>query len=315
MISERYASTRYNQFNDLLWSDREVQRLLNSYLECDREQLLELFPNRTYVAIKTKAKQLGINKTPRWTHEEIKKIKELGPTVESIEELAKQFPGRTLSAVDNKFYGLGLNLKPEDKAAFRLVQDSCTTSLLYLLNELHLVQHSCTTTEKNKELSSRDVVQDLCTTISNKRWPITKYFLVYGAATAWTLRFRLSAKKRTVYEALEQLRATGLIIDYHQVPNFGKKAVPSTVWGIQTASNDQVREAQMLHTRLCSPKYRTAEKVGQTILEEWMNKGLKEIHYNEIMKEVKELKIPFKGPDIADLTAQFLHENGIKVWR
>jgi len=157
-------------------------------------------------------------------------------------------------------------------------------------------------------------VQDLCTIISEKRWPITKYFLVYGAATAWTIRFRLSAKKRTVYEALEHLRETRVITDYHQVPNLGMKNRPSIVWGLQSATNDQVREAQMLHTRLCSPKYRTAEKIGQTILEEWMNKGLKEIHYHEIMQEVKELKMPFKGPDIADLAAQFLREQGIKVW-
>jgi hypothetical protein len=30
---------------------------------------------------------------------------------------------------------------------------------------------------------------------------------------------------------------------------------------------------------------------------------------------VKEMKIPFRAPDISDLTAQYLHEKGVKVWR
>jgi len=236
--------------------------------------------------------------------------------MESIEELTRHFPGRTLKAVENKFYDLEMNLEKKTVPLSKPVQESCTIYIHHILNEINKMQHSCTTySEKGTEVS-RDIVQDVCTLTSEKRWPVTRYFLVYGAATAWTLRFRLSAKKRTVYEALEQLRMTGLIIDYHRarIPARNMKK-PTTVWGLQEATNDQVRDAQLLHIRLCSPKYRTAEKVGQTILEEWMAKGLKEIHYHEIMREVKELKMPFRGSDIADLAAQFLHENGIKVWR
>jgi len=197
-----------------------------------------------------------------------------------------------------------------------IVQEDCTTSLLHLLNEVYLLQHSCTTNKKNGDHLARDLLQDLCTLLTEKRWPVTQYFLIYGAATAWTIRFRLSAKKRTVYDSLEQLRATGLITDYHQVRNHdARNKRKATIWGLQSASNDQVREAQLLHMRLCSRKYRTAEKVGQTILEDWMTKGLREIRYHEIMREVKNLKMPFRGQDIADIAAQFLHETGIKVWR
>jgi len=316
LLSERYEQPRYNQFNDLVWSDREKQRLINSYLECSKEQLIALFPDRTYDAIKTKAKQIGINKTPRWTAAEIQKIETIGLTVNSIEELTKHFPGRTLKAVENKFYDLEMNLKKKAAPLSGSVQESCTIYIEHILNEIYKMQHSCTTYSEKGTGLTRDIVQDVCTLISEKRWPVTKYFLVYGAATAWTLRFRLSAKRRTVYEALEQLRMTGLITDYHraQIPARNRKK-PTTVWGLQEATNEQVREAQLLHMRLCSPKYRTAEKVGQTILEEWMSKGLQEIHYHEIMREVKELKMPFRGSDIADLAAQFLHEQGIKVWR
>ena len=242
-------------------------------------------------------------------------------TCESFEELSKKFPTRTLRAVTSKFYELGLKRTPPTteetkpiEPLFLRVQKNCTTSLLHLLNEIQLVQHSCTTNLKKQDTLNRDIVQDLCTLISNKRWPITQYYLTYGAATAWTIRFRLSAKKRTVYEAIEQLRSTGLLIDYHQVKNKGTKYKQnSIIWGLPTAKEDQIKEAHILHLRLCSPKYRTAEKIGQTILEEWMAKGLKEIHYRQVMQEIKELKIPFKGIDIADITAQFLHENGITV--
>jgi len=289
---------------------------MNSYVECSKEQLLELFPDRSWLAIKNMAKNIGIHKLHRWTPVEIQKLETLGPTMETIEELTRHFPGRTLKAVENKFYGLDMNLKKRDSDPVKPVQESCTIYLYHILNEINKVQHSCTTySEKGTELT-RELVQDVCTLTSEKRWPVTRYFLVYGAATAWTLRFRLSAKRRTIYEALEQLRMTGLIIDYHraQIPARNMKK-PTTVWGLQSATNDQVREAQLLHMRLCSPKYRTAEKVGQTILEQWMAKGLREIHYHEIIREVKELKIPFRGPDIADMAAQYLHENGVKVWR
>jgi hypothetical protein len=40
-----------------------------------------------------------------------------------------------------------------------------------------------------------------------------------------------------------------------------------------------------------------------------------EISYKEIVIHVKELKIPFRTPDIANLAADYLHEKGIKVWR
>lgn len=89
-----------------------------------------------------------------------------------------------------------------------------------------------------------------------------------------------------------------------------------TVWALEGASPDEVAQALRLHYRMLSPKYRIAETIAQTILDEYRKKGKpREVKYTEIMIHVKELKIPFTGPDIADLAAQYLHENGIKVWR
>ncbi|GAJ13271.1 unnamed protein product, partial [marine sediment metagenome] len=59
-----------------------------------------------------------------------------------------------------------------------------------------------------------------------------------------------------------------------------------------------------------------AEEVAQSILGEYITpRQITEITYREIIIQVKELKIPFSTPDIADLAASYLHDRGIKVWR
>ena len=67
---------------------------------------------------------------------------------------------------------------------------------------------------------------------------------------------------------------------------------------------------------MLSPKYRIAERIAQTILDEYMKKKkIDTISYKEILIHIKELKMPFRSPDIADLAATYLHDKGIKVWR
>jgi len=97
----------------------------------------------------------------------------------------------------------------------------------------------------------------------------------------------------------------------------GSKGGPHpTIWALEGASTEDVVNTLKLHYRLLSPKYRIAEKVAQTILEEYLTpRHVTEITYREIVIHVKELKIPFSPPDIADLAASYLHDRGIKVWR
>ena len=76
-----------------------------------------------------------------------------------------------------------------------------------------------------------------------------------------------------------------------------------------------LQEAALLHMRILSPKYRVAEQVAQTILEEYLSRTAKEITYHEIVLQVKQMEIPFSMPDIAELAAQYLHEQGVRVWR
>jgi hypothetical protein len=55
--------------------------------------------------------------------------------------------------------------------------------------------------------------------------------------------------------------------------------------------------------------------VAQTILDQYVKKGREEITYRDLLDQIKEMRIPFKAPDIADLAAQYLEEKRVKVWR
>lgn len=144
------------------------------------------------------------------------------------------------------------------------------------------------------------------------------YFCLHGASTAWVLQCELNMPEATVYRALKRLRAMRVIVPALKVSKVkrSKGGPRPTVWAIDTASPDEVSKALKHHYKMLSPKFRVAEEVAQTILDEFAVTGaIKEVNYRDIMTQVKVLKIPFKGPDIAELAAQYLHEKGIKVWR
>jgi predicted transcriptional regulator len=144
------------------------------------------------------------------------------------------------------------------------------------------------------------------------------YFCLHGASTAWVLQCELNMPEATVYRALKRLRAMGVVVPALKVSKVkrSKGGPRPTVWAIESATPNEVGTALKHHYRMLSPKFRVAEEVAQTILDQFHEKEAPlEIKYTEIMIHVKELKIPFKGPDIADLAAQYLHERGIKVWR
>jgi len=144
------------------------------------------------------------------------------------------------------------------------------------------------------------------------------YFSYFGAATAWVLQNELSMPEATVYRVLKLFRVKGYIhpaIKLSKIKN-SKGGPRPIVWALNGASKDEISRAILLHHRILSPKYRVAEEVAQTILEDYMKKRkVEEVSYREILIVVREMRIPFKTPDIADLAAQYLHERGIKVWR
>ena len=124
---------------------------------------------------------------------------------------------------------------------------------------------------------------------------------------------------RVVYHVLKLLlRSKKIIVPAIRVSKIksSKGGPRPTVWAIQGASKEEISTAVRLHYKMMSPKYRVAEEVAQTILDEYItSRNVWEISYREIVIVVKELKIPFRVPDVADLAASYLHEKGVKVWR
>jgi predicted transcriptional regulator len=182
---------------------------------------------------------------------------------------------------------------------------------LLLLNE----KNNLTTTLKN--------IQDLLT-FTEKVFSspavaeVFLYFCLHGAATAWVIQNELRLPEATAYRALKRLRSIGIVVPALKVSKVksSKGGPRPTVWSLDGSSNEEVAKSLRLHYQLLSPKFQVAETVAQTILDEYINKRkLDEISYREIVVQVKELRVPFRTPDIADLAATYLNERGIKVWR
>ncbi len=144
------------------------------------------------------------------------------------------------------------------------------------------------------------------------------YFCLHGASTAWVLQNELNMPEATTYRALKRLRCLGIVVPALKVSKVrnSKGGPRPTVWALEGASTEEVARALRLHYRMLSPKFRVAEGVAQSIMDEYIAKrNVSEISYKEIVIQVKEMKIPFRTPDIANLAADYLHDKGIKVWR
>ena len=152
--------------------------------------------------------------------------------------------------------------------------------------------------------------------------PIAQTFLYLcqnGAITAWLLQVQLDIPEATAYRVLKRMRTLQLIEPILKLPKRKlKKSGPTpTVWGlVGNWADDDVARCINLHYRSLSPKYRLAEEIAQDILDNYIKKrGINEVSYREIFIHIKERRIPFMTADIANLTARYLHEQGVKVWR
>ncbi|NQT07581.1 hypothetical protein HQ586_00740 [Candidatus Bathyarchaeota archaeon] len=144
------------------------------------------------------------------------------------------------------------------------------------------------------------------------------YLCLHGAATAWIIQCQLEKPESTTYRALRHLRTLEVLVPALRTSKIrnSRGGPRPVVWALEGATSEEVAGALRLHFQLLSPKYRIAEEVAQSILADYVTpRQVKEITYREIVIQVKELKIPFSAPDIADLAATYLHEKGIKVWR
>lgn len=123
----------------------------------------------------------------------------------------------------------------------------------------------------------------------------------------------------TSYQTLNRLKTLGFIEPVLKLPKRKlKRSGPiPRVWGlIGNYTDEEVAKTINLHYRSLFPKYRAAENVAQDILDNYIRpRQASEVSYREILIYIKETRVPFKAPDIADLAAQYLHEQGVKVWR
>jgi len=129
---------------------------------------------------------------------------------------------------------------------------------------------------------------------------------------------QLGLPEATAHRVLRNLRALGIVEPILKVPQrcMRRSGPMPTIWGlVGHCSDEEVARAVTLHYRALSPKYRAAEKVVQTILDEFKQDQPMEVKYTDIMIRVKAMKIPYSGPGVANLAAQYLHEKGIKIWR
>ncbi len=91
----------------LLWLEPERQRLFNTYGRFTKEKMLELFPDRSWEAIKTMACILGVPRPGTWFTEEEDHLL-VGFVLEGCkyQEIAEVFKYRTIKSLRNRFYRL-----------------------------------------------------------------------------------------------------------------------------------------------------------------------------------------------------------------
>ena len=208
----------------------------------------------------------------------------------------------------------------------QLLSKSESNSVYYLIKEIKLITlieriNYDSSSPVSKELvpisesNLRDVGRIL-TSDSLRR--VTWYFLDYGAATSMILQFRVDVPEATSFRHLKTLQKMGVVLPaVRSRHSIDVKGGPRpTIWMVPDAELDQIRETQKLHKRLLSPKYVAGEKLGQLILEEFLEpRKLEEITGREVWAVAREHKIRGELSDIVFFAMNYLTEQGIKVWR
>ena len=147
---------------------------------------------------------------------------------------------------------------------------------------------------------------------------VITYLLRSKATTAFILQVQIGLTQSTVYRTLKNLLAMSIIEPVLQVPKILRRDGPKPkVWGLAGRwTQEDIARCITLHYRCQSPKYRLAEEIAQTILEDYIKRGRPmEIRLREINIAIRSRGASHSISDIADLTAICLAEQGMKVWR
>lgn len=183
-----------------------------------------------------------------------------------------------------------------------------------LLLSLRVQQLSDTLTHERELVS-------ICRNIfkSERTTHVFFYFCKYGAATAQVLQVQLSMNYQVVYRVMKSLSNMGIIHPVRKIRKHarGQSGPRYEVWGIYGVDKVDVADCIKLHRRCISPKYRLAEEILPTILDEYIYKrNVDEVTRRELIQYVKDSKlVTFNAYDIVELAIPIIESKGIKVWR
>ena len=144
------------------------------------------------------------------------------------------------------------------------------------------------------------------------------YFLDYGAATSMILLFRVDIAEATAYRHMKKLQKLGVIVPAVKTRHsiVVKGGPRPTVWMVPDANLEQINQAQKLHLSLLSPKYVAGERLGQLVLEEYIEpRSLKELTGKEVWAVARKHRIKGELSDIVTFAMNYIEEQGITVWR
>lgn len=105
-MSELGIRAKYSK--DKQWTDEELKILKDNYYNGNMDNVLKLLPNRTYKAITTKAKRIGLKTRDFWSEDELEILKKHYKILE-IDEILNLIPNRSKECVYIKASDLGLH--------------------------------------------------------------------------------------------------------------------------------------------------------------------------------------------------------------
>lgn len=152
---------------------------------------------------------------------------------------------------------------------------------------------------------------------------VMTYFINHGAATTSILTSRLGLPSPSTFNYVRQLGQWGLIYPVKKARvgfTTGQREagrIPD-VWQTPDATVDQVLEATQLHRQLKFPKYNMAEKLAQSILNDYLlPKHRTETTMRDVIEILEGMSTVPKAEmvDVCDFVCRYLGEEGIKVWR
>jgi len=143
---------------------------------------------------------------------------------------------------------------------------------------------------------------------------VAMFFARHKASTFRILSRELKIPRSSLFWAIEELINLGFIEPVDEIRQ--RKGRPAFIYATPDASEDDVKRARIRHRRISNPKYRAAERLAQTLLTEYLEKRERcEISIREILVFVREVRLPYNAKDLAELVAELLSENGVKIWR